>query len=162
MQSSGRTQPLDTLEKLYWYDYSKSASNYKDCFPQRKKDFDVSELSQNSWRYNKILSETSINAWHWHIRSQDNIYQEPDKPEASSSLIKLNQVVFLKFFHLGMIEAIGIVSGISTEWFLEELHLQQVGKALSRSTCSHKDFTQTEGALGMSCSSTFPLEHRQS
>lgn len=29
-----------------------------------------------------------------------------------------------------MIEAIGIVSGIFTEWFLEELHLQQVGKAL--------------------------------
>lgn len=90
MQPSGRTQPLDTLEMLCWDDYSESASNYQDCFPQRKRDFDVGELSQNSWRYNKILSETSINSWHWHIRSQDNIYQEPDKPEASSSLIILN------------------------------------------------------------------------
>lgn len=39
-----------------------------------------------------------------------------------------------------MIEAIGLVGGIFTEWFLEELLLQQVGKALSKSTCSHKDF----------------------
>lgn len=58
-----------------------------------------------------------------------------------------------------MIETIGLVSGIFTEWFLEELLLQQVGKALSRSTPSHKDFTQTEGALWMSCTSTFLGEH---
>lgn len=64
--------------------------------------------------------------------------QEPDKPKASFYLIKLNYVVFLKFLHDGMIGAIGIMGGVFTKLFSEgELHLQQVGKIVSRFIHSH-------------------------